>query len=75
LSLIFIISISILSFFILHPFIVSFSWAIMLVVSTWPIMLKIESFLGGRRSLSILIIMTTVFLALTVPIFFIISSF
>ena len=37
------------SFLILRPFLPAFVWALMAVVSTWGLMLKVQARLGGRR--------------------------
>jgi len=46
---------------ILRPFISAMLWALILCFTTWPLFLKLEQFLGGRRTLSALI--ATLFLA------------
>ncbi|QCI21439.1 AI-2E family transporter YdiK [Buchnera aphidicola (Hyadaphis tataricae)] len=74
LSLIFIIAISVLSFLVLHPFILGFSWASMIVISTWPIMLKIEKFFLGQRFFAVAIMMTFLLTLFIVPVFFIVQS-
>ena len=40
------------SFLTVIPFLGSFVWATMIVVATWPLLLKVQSFLGGRRLLA-----------------------
>ena len=37
------------SLWILQPFLGALVWATMIVVATWPLMLKVEDALGGRR--------------------------
>ena len=36
-------------FWILQPFLLPMIWATAIVVATWPLMLRVEAFLGGRR--------------------------
>jgi predicted PurR-regulated permease PerM len=38
------------SFWILAPFLAAFIWATMIVVATWPMLLRVQRFLGGRRA-------------------------
>ncbi|QCI20275.1 AI-2E family transporter YdiK [Buchnera aphidicola (Brachycaudus cardui)] len=74
LSLIFIISIGVISFLVIHPFILGFSWASMIVISTWPLMLKIQKFLGGKRSLAVAIMIIILLLLFIIPVFFLVNS-
>ncbi|CAL4319385.1 AI-2E family transporter YdiK [Buchnera aphidicola] len=74
LSLIFIICITIASFLVIRPFILVFSWSSMIVIVTWPMMLKIQKLCGGRRSISVVIIMIILLLLFIVPVFFLINS-
>src|SRR6266481_2675521 len=46
---------------VLRPFISASLWAVILCFTTWPIFLRFEAILGGRRTLSALI--ATLFLA------------
>jgi predicted PurR-regulated permease PerM len=43
------------SLYVLLPFLPALLWATMIVVATWPLMLKIESMVGGRRGLATLV--------------------
>ncbi|QCI20862.1 AI-2E family transporter YdiK [Buchnera aphidicola (Hyperomyzus lactucae)] len=74
LSLIFIISMGVMSFLIIHPFILGFSWASMIVIATWPLMLKIQKFLGGKRSLAVIIMIIILLLLFIIPVFFLVNS-
>ena len=38
------------SLWILRPFLPAVIWATMIVVATWPFLLRVQSMLGGRRS-------------------------
>jgi predicted PurR-regulated permease PerM len=40
-------------FWILRPFLLSIIWALMIVVATWPFMLKVEGWLWNRRGLAV----------------------
>ena len=37
------------SFWILRPFVLALLWATMIVVATWPILLKLQQATGNRR--------------------------
>jgi predicted PurR-regulated permease PerM len=58
------------SFFILRPFLVAFTWAATIVVSTWPVLLRTQAALGGRRSLAVAVMTTALLLTLVLPLFF-----
>jgi len=74
LSMIFITSMGIISFLVIQPFLLGFSWASMIVIATWPLMLKIQKFLGGNRSLSVLIMIVIILLLFIIPVFFLVNS-
>ena len=50
---------------ILGPFLPSTIWAMTLVISTWPVLLRVQATFGGRRGLAVLI-MTLLLLAIVV---------
>jgi predicted PurR-regulated permease PerM len=41
-------------FFVLRPFLAAILWAVILVISTWPLYRRLERLTGGRRSLAAL---------------------
>jgi predicted PurR-regulated permease PerM len=53
------------SFIVLQPFLAAIVWAATLVIATWPIMLGLQSSLGGRRAPAVAV-MTIVLLMLVV---------
>lgn len=55
------------SFWILRPFLAALVWATMVVVSTWPLMLKVQSSLWNRRSLAVAVMTIVLLLVLVVP--------
>jgi predicted PurR-regulated permease PerM len=62
------------SLWILTPFIGALAWATMIVVSTWPILLKVQQSAGGRRWVAV-VVMTIVALAtFVVPLLAAVSS-
>jgi predicted PurR-regulated permease PerM len=56
------------SLWILSPFIAAFIWAVMIVVATWPLMLRVERLLWGRRSLAVATMSLALLAILIVPI-------
>jgi predicted PurR-regulated permease PerM len=62
------------TFWILRPFLVALTWATMIVVSTWPLLLWAQAWLGGRRSLAVALMTTTLLLILVVPLYFGVSA-
>jgi predicted PurR-regulated permease PerM len=55
------------SFWVLQPFLLAVVWAAMIVVATWPLMLRVESALGGRRRLAVAVMTVVLLLGLIVP--------
>lgn len=74
LSLIFIIAISVISFLIIKPFILGFLWASAIVISTWPLMLKIQKFLGGGRLIALFSMIVILLLLFIIPIVLLVNS-
>ena len=56
-----------LSYWIVRPLLPSFMWAAMIVVATWPVMLRVQAWLWGRRGLAIAVMTTALVLVLIVP--------
>jgi predicted PurR-regulated permease PerM len=54
------------SFWILRPFLLSTIWAAMIVVATWPMMLKLQARLG-RRALAVAIMSSAMVLVFVAP--------
>jgi predicted PurR-regulated permease PerM len=57
------------SFWILRPFLVAATWAGMIVVATWPLLLHAQRWLGGRRSLAVALMTIALLLILLVPLY------
>jgi predicted PurR-regulated permease PerM len=53
---------------VLRPFLPALLWAAILAVSTWPLYMRLEHVLGGRRSLAALIMIVAVAAVLLVPV-------
>lgn len=54
-------------FWTLRPFLTPLLWAIIIVISTWPILLRVQRFLGGRRWATVTIMSAGLLLLLVVP--------
>ena len=55
------------SFWILRPFLPALIWATMIVVATWPIMLRVQAILWGRRWLAVTVMTIALLLVFVVP--------
>ena len=55
------------SLWVLSPFLPAFIWATMIVVATWPIMLRIERVFGGRRTPAVAMMSLGLLAILIVP--------
>lgn len=55
------------SLWILRPFLLAAVWATMVVVATWPLLLRLETRLWGRRSLAVAVMTLGLILTLVVP--------
>lgn len=55
------------SFWIMRPFILSITWASMIVVATWPVLLRLEQRFKGRRWAAILVLIIGQLALLFVP--------
>ncbi len=58
------------SLWILRPFLFSLSWAIMIVVATWPFMLRVERSCWNRRWVAVLVMSLVLLLILVLPLTF-----
>jgi predicted PurR-regulated permease PerM len=55
------------SLWVLRPFLGPTIWATMVVVATWPLMLRLQRALGGRRWLAVLVMSLLLLLLFVVP--------
>jgi predicted PurR-regulated permease PerM len=62
------------SAWILRPFLVASAWATMIVVATWPLLLRAEKWLGGRRSFAVAAMTTALLLILMVPLYLAVTT-
>jgi predicted PurR-regulated permease PerM len=62
------------SLFVLRPFIGSLLWATMIVVSTWPLMVRVQARLGGKRAAAVAVMTMVLLAALFVPLYLALST-
>jgi predicted PurR-regulated permease PerM len=53
---------------VLSPFFAAIVWATMIAVATWPLMLRVQSWLGGRRALAVAAMTILMLLVFMVPV-------
>ena len=63
-----------MSLWILRPFLLASIWACMIVVSTWPVLLRAEARLARRRWAATTVMTTALLLAFVVPVCYAIVS-
>ncbi len=73
-TLMFFVLMTVASFWVVQPFILGFAWAGMVVIATWGLMLRIQKYLWGRRSLAVLVMTLIILLVFILPIALLISS-
>lgn len=59
---------------IVQPFILGFAWAGTIVIATWPLLLRLQKILWGRRSLAVLTIILLLILVFVIPIALLVNS-
>jgi predicted PurR-regulated permease PerM len=57
------------SFWIVRPFLLASTWATTIAVATWPLLLRAQASLGGRRSLATALMTIVLLLILVVPLY------
>jgi predicted PurR-regulated permease PerM len=62
------------SFWILRPFLAASIWATMIVVATWPVLVSLQRWLGGRRMLAIVVMTIAMLLVFVLPFWVAIST-
>jgi len=55
------------AFWILRPFLAALIWAAMIVVATWPLMLRAQRWLWGRRWLAVAVMLVVMLLVFVLP--------
>jgi predicted PurR-regulated permease PerM len=68
LSVFFLTFLVVATFWVLSPFLTSLLWATIVCVAIWPILLRLEAFLGGRRYVAVAIMTAMILLVVFVPV-------
>jgi predicted PurR-regulated permease PerM len=58
------------SLWIVRPFLLSGVWAAMIAIATWPLLLGVQSLVGGRRAIAVSALALVLLLILVVPLYF-----
>jgi len=61
-------------FWTVRPFLTSFVWALIIVVATWPAMLKVQAFLRGKRWVAVTVMSLVLLMLLIVPLMFAVTT-
>lgn len=59
---------------VVQPFILSFAWAGTVVIATWPVLLRLQRLLFGKRALAVLVMTLLLFLLFVIPIALLVNS-
>lgn len=73
-GVLFIALMTVASIWVVQPFILGFAWAGMVVIATWPLMIKLQKLLWGRRFLAVIVMTLLLILLFVLPIALLVSS-
>ena len=59
---------------VMWPFLPGIVWAMTLVISTWPVMLRVQRYTGHRRSVAVLIMTVALLLIVIVPLWLAVTA-
>ena len=68
LSVLFLALLVVSTFWVLRPFLTSMLWALIVCITTWPILKRLDVIVAGRRWLAVLIMTLTIVLLVFVPV-------
>ena len=74
LGVLFIVALAGASLWILYPFLPPLIWATMLVIATWPVMLRVQSWLWNSRALAVALMSVLLLLVFVLPFWLAIST-
>lgn len=74
LSVLFLMVMIVACLWIVQPFILGFAWAGTVVIATWPLLIKLQKLLWGRRSLAVLVMMLILILVFVLPFALLVNS-
>lgn len=73
-SLLFMLLLIMASYWVVQPFLIGFTWACMVVIATWPMMIKIQCWLWGKRFLAVMAMTILLLLLFIIPITLLVNS-
>lgn len=59
---------------VVRPFILGFAWASMIVIATWPVLIKLQNIFWGKRWIAVLLMTMLLLLLFIIPIALVIGS-
>ncbi|SAL67311.1 AI-2E family transporter YdiK [Caballeronia humi] len=62
------------SLYIVRPFLPALIWATMIVVATWPLMIRIEKRVGGRRWIAVTVMLAGLLVVIVLPLYGAVST-
>src|SRR3954452_1146194 len=68
LSVLFLALLVVSTFWVLRPFLTSMLWALIVCITMWPILKRLDVIVGGRRWIAVLIMTLTIVLVVFVPV-------
>jgi predicted PurR-regulated permease PerM len=68
LSVLFLALIAVSTFWVLRPFLTAILWATIVSVAAWPLLIRLQAALGGRRGLAVTIMTAGILLVVFVPV-------
>jgi len=74
LMVLFIVGLVVMSFRIVQAFLLATIWAATIVAATWPLMLKVEAWLGKRRGAAVAVMVVVMLLVFVIPLALAIDS-
>jgi len=74
LSVLFIAGLILASFWVMQPFVPAILWSTTLVIATWPILLRVQNYAGGRRWVAVLVLTLAILLIIIVPFWLAVST-
>jgi predicted PurR-regulated permease PerM len=74
LMVLFIVALIVSSFRILAPFLLATVWASTIAVATWPLLLRVEGWLGKRRGAAVAVMLFVMLLAFILPVGLVVDS-
>ncbi|WP_159567503.1 AI-2E family transporter YdiK [Budvicia diplopodorum] len=73
-GILFIAILIITSFWVVQPFILAFAWAGMVVIATWPLLLRVQKMTWGKRAPAVAIMTLLIVLLFVIPFSLVINS-